>query len=71
MKITFQESDEQQAAADEQAVFRHAIDGTPVPPDVSQRVRERADRITERIRLTRGIIDDETFQSLLSDDDDA
>jgi hypothetical protein len=37
---------------------------------VRRRVDERAQRITAEIRRVHGIIDDETFQKLLSDDDD-
>jgi len=56
--------------ADAEAVYRHAFQGEPLDPEVRRRVRERAARITEEIRRTHGLIDDETFQKLLSDDDD-
>lgn len=56
--------------ADSEAVYRHAFEGEPLDPEVRRRVRERAARITEEIRRTHGLIDDETFQKLLSDDDD-
>ena len=36
-----------------------------------RRIEERADRITEEIRMTRGVMDDARFQALLHDDDDA
>jgi hypothetical protein len=49
----------------------HWIDGTPVDPETSRRIEERADRITEEIRRTRGVMDDARFQALLHDDDDA
>jgi hypothetical protein len=55
--------------ADTGAVLRHAFDGFPLDPEVGRRVDERAARITEQIRRTHGIIDDETFQALLTDDD--
>ena len=32
---------------------------------------ERADRITEEIRRTRGVMEEDRFQALLHDDDDA
>ncbi len=56
--------------ADAEAVYRHAFEGQPLDPEVRRRVRERAARITEEIRCTHGLIDDETFQKLISDDDD-
>jgi hypothetical protein len=55
--------------SDTQAVLRHAFERAPLDPEVARRIDERAARITERIRQTRGIIDDETFQTLLADDD--
>lgn len=55
--------------ADTEAVLRHAFERAPLDPDVARRVDERAARITEQVRRARGVIDDETFQSLLADDD--
>lgn len=55
--------------SDLQAVLRHAFERAPLDPEVARRVDERAARITERIRQTRGVIDDETFQTLLADDE--
>lgn len=60
-----------QEQADFEAVLRHAFDGEPLDPEVDRRVEERADRITEEIRRLRGIVNDETFQKLLTDDDEA
>ena len=60
-----------QALADLDAVMKRIIDGTPVDPETSRRIEERADRITEEIRRTRGVMDDARFQALLHDDDDA
>jgi hypothetical protein len=60
-----------QVRTDLDAVIKRIIDGTPVDPETSRRIEERADRITEEIRRTRGIIDDASFQALLDDDDDA
>lgn len=54
--------------SDLDAVMRRIIDGTPVDPEVSRRIEERADRITEEIRRTRGIMDEDTFQKLLQDE---
>ena len=60
-----------QVLADLDAVMKRVIEGTPVDPETSRRIEERADRITEEIRRTRGIMDDARFQALLHDDDDA
>lgn len=60
-----------QVLADLDAVMKRIIDGTPVDPETSRRIEERADRITEEIRRTRGLMDDAHFQALLHDDDDA
>ncbi len=57
--------------ADLDAVMKRIIDGTPVDPETSRRIEERADRITEEIRRTRGVMDEARFQALLHDDDDA
>ena len=60
-----------QVLADLDAVMKRIIDGTPVDPETSRRIEERADRITEEIRRTRGVMDDGRFQALLHDDDDS
>jgi len=60
-----------QILADLDAVMKRIIDGTPVDPETSRRIEERADRITEEIRRSRGVMDDARFQALLHDDDDA
>jgi len=57
--------------ADSEAVYRRAFEGEPLDPEVAQRVHERAARVTEEIYRAHGLIDDETFQKLLSDDDEA
>jgi hypothetical protein len=59
-----------QVRSDLDAVMKQIIDGTPVDPQTSRRIEERADQITEEIRRTRGVIDDAQFQALLDDDDD-
>ena len=56
-----------QQLADEDAVMRHVFAGTPLDPEVARRVQERGRRITEEVRREHGLIDDETFQSLLDD----
>lgn len=60
-----------QVLADLDAVMKRIIDGTPVDPETSRRIEQRADRITEEIRRSRGVLDDDRFQALLHDDDDA
>ena len=60
-----------QVLADLDAVMKRIIDGTPVDPETSRRIEERADRITEEIHSTRGVMDDARFQALLHDDEDA
>jgi hypothetical protein len=50
-------------------VFKHAFERAPLEPDVARRVDERAARITEQVRRTHGVIDDETYQLLLADDE--
>jgi hypothetical protein len=61
---------DQQVLTNFDTVMRRIIDGTPVDPETSRRIEERADRITEEIRCTRGVMDDDRFQALLHDDDD-
>ena len=55
--------------SDTAAVLRHAFEQAPLDPDVARRVDERAARITEEVRRTHGVIDDETFQALLTEDE--
>ncbi len=53
---------------DVEAVLQHAFHGKSLDPEVARRVRERAFQITERIRRTKGVIDDATFAELLDDE---
>ncbi len=55
--------------ADIEAVLKHAFQRAPLAQEVARRVDEQAARITEQVRRTHGLIDDETFQLLLADDD--
>src|SRR5205085_2215846 len=55
--------------SDTEAVLRHAFERASLDPEVARRVDERAARITEQVRQTHGVIDDETFQALLADDE--
>ena len=55
--------------ADEKAVIEHFLHGTPIDPEVSERVHVRAQAITGRLRANHGVIDEDTIQSLLNDDE--
>jgi len=55
--------------ADAEAVMTRFLHGTPLDPEVERRLQERADQITERLRAEYGVIDDETFQKLLDDEE--
>jgi len=45
-----------QVLADLDAVMKRIIDGTPVDPETTRRIEERADRITEELRRKYGQI---------------
>ena len=55
--------------ADEEAVMKHFLHGTPIDPEVTARVHARAQAITARLRATHGVIAEDTIQSLLNDDE--
>jgi hypothetical protein len=55
--------------SDTAAVLRHAFERVPLDAEIARRLEERAARITEKLRRTHGVIDDETFQLLLADDE--
>jgi hypothetical protein len=55
--------------SDTEAVLKHAFERAPLDPEVARRVDERAALITEQVRRTHGVIDDETFQTLLADEE--
>jgi hypothetical protein len=46
-----------QELADEQAVLRHALERSPLDPEIYRRVEERAKAITERVRRGYGDVD--------------
>jgi hypothetical protein len=54
--------------ADAAAVLGRLGSGAPLDPAIAQRVRARAERVTEDLRRARGVVDDATFQSLLDDE---
>ncbi len=54
--------------ADATAVLEQLVSGKPLDPAIAQRVHARAARVTETVRQTRGVVDDDTFQSLLDDE---
>jgi hypothetical protein len=43
--------------ADGEAVIESLMTGRPLDPEISRRIDERAERITEEIRRTHGIVD--------------
>ena len=53
---------------DDVSVLEHFLSGEPLDPAVVERVRARAALVTEAIRRDRGLVDDDTFQSLLDDE---
>ena len=57
-----------QEQADPKAVLRQAFEGQAFDPAVARRVHDRAARITEEIRRTHGLVDDDRFHDLLRDD---
>ena len=52
--------------ADAAAVLEQFVAATPLDPAVAERVHARAERITEDVRRVHGLVDDDTFQSLLN-----
>ena len=54
--------------ADATAVLERLVSGEPLDPAIVERVHARAERVTEDIRRTHGLVDDDTFQSLLDDE---
>lgn len=59
-----------QEQADAEAVLRHAFEGQALDAGIARRVHERAARITDGIRRSHGVIDDDTFHDLLRDNDE-
>ena len=55
-------------AADTAAVMEHLVSGKPLDPAILDRVRARAEQVTADLRRDHGMVDDETFQSLLDDE---
>lgn len=54
--------------ADAAAVLEQLVSGKPLDPAVVERVRARAELVTEAVRRNYGMVDDATFQSLLDDE---
>jgi hypothetical protein len=61
-------NDPELCEADAKAVLAHVPADGALDPAIVARVRARAAQITEDIRQARGVVDDETFQSLLDDE---
>jgi hypothetical protein len=68
--MSFMSSDIKITAIEEdfESVARHAFNREPLDPEVARRVQDRAAHVTEKLRLTHGVIDDATFESLLEDE---
>jgi hypothetical protein len=62
------QNDVAHAGADVKAVLDRFGSGKPLDPAVSERIRAQSERVTEGIRRDCGLVDDETFQSLLDDE---
>jgi hypothetical protein len=60
--------DQALCGADAAAVLEHFVSGKPLDPALLQRVRARAEQVTAGIRRDHGLVDDDTFQSLLDDE---
>jgi hypothetical protein len=68
---TIQSTDHDEPAlrvADAAAVLEHFVMGKPLDAAISEHVRARAEKVTANIRRNRGLVDDDTFQSLLDDE---
>jgi hypothetical protein len=46
-----------QATADAQLIAECVSSGKPIPPEVARRVHEQAEKITERLRRSYGVLD--------------
>ncbi|HKB03271.1 MAG TPA: hypothetical protein VKD90_13680 [Gemmataceae bacterium] len=46
----------------------HLTSGKPLDPATAERVRAQAEQVTADIRREHGLVDDDTFQSLLDDE---
>jgi hypothetical protein len=54
--------------ADAAAVLAHLVSGRPLDSALVERVRTQAAQITADIEREHGLVDDETFQSLLDEE---
>jgi hypothetical protein len=54
--------------ADTAAVLEHFVTGKSLDPAILERVRARAEQVTADIGREHGVVDDDTFQSLLDDE---
>ncbi len=53
---------------DTAAAMEHFATGRPLDPAIVERLRARAAQITADIERKHGLVDDETFQSLLDEE---
>lgn len=56
------------SSMDATTVLEHLVTGKPLDPAISERVRARAGQVTAEISRKHGLVDDDTFQSLLDDE---
>jgi hypothetical protein len=54
---------------DADSILRHTFHGEPLDPEIARRVHDRAEKITQKIYRVHGLIEDETFQKLLDDEE--
>lgn len=54
--------------SDAAAVLEHFASGKPLDPTVVERIRARAEQVTAEVQRDHGLVNDETFQSLLDDE---
>jgi hypothetical protein len=60
--------DPTQREADAAAVLEQLVSGKLLASVIVERVRARAEQVMEGVRQARGLVDDDTFQSLLDDE---
>ena len=54
--------------ADTAVALEHFANGRPLDPGVVKRLRARAEQVTADVQRDHGLVDDDTFQSLLDDE---
>jgi hypothetical protein len=49
--------DRNEEQEEQQAVLDKVLHGKPIPPDIAQRIRAKAQRITDELRRQHGLLD--------------